>query len=75
MRPDLLTFQLGEQNATIVNLVKSCFDKVKDHDFTGANVCAAAILGNAIALDQPQEQLHHDPAADAHHGLTTAATW
>jgi lysophospholipase L1-like esterase len=47
MRPDLLTIQLGEQNATIVNLVKSCFDKVKDHDFTGANVCAAAILGNA----------------------------
>ena len=47
MRPDLLTLQLGEQNATIVNLVNSCFDKVKDHDFTGANVCAAAILGNA----------------------------
>ena len=47
MRPDLLTLQLGEQNSTIVNLIKSCFDKVKDHDFTGANVCAATILGNA----------------------------
>lgn len=47
MRPDLLTIQLGEQNSGIVELVKSCFDKVKDHDFTGANVGAATILGNA----------------------------
>ena len=47
MRPDLLTLQLGEQNSTIVNLITDCFDKVKDHDFTGANVCAATILGNA----------------------------
>jgi hypothetical protein len=47
MRPDLLTLQLAEQNSTIVDLVKACFDKVKDHDFTGANVCAATILGNA----------------------------
>jgi hypothetical protein len=47
MRPDLLTLQLGEQNQTIVNLVSSCFDKVKDHDFSGANACAAAILGNS----------------------------
>ena len=35
MRPDLLTIQLGEQNTPIVNLITSCFDKVKDHDFTG----------------------------------------
>ncbi len=47
MRPDLLAIQLGEQNSGIVDLIKSCFDKVKDHDFTGANVCAAAILGNS----------------------------
>jgi len=46
-RPDLISLTLGEENATIVNLVNSCFDKVKDHDFTGANVCAAAILGNS----------------------------
>nr|NLI49332.1 hypothetical protein [Propionibacterium sp.] len=47
MRPDLLTLQLGEQNATIVNLVDSCFDKVKDHDFSGATSCASQILGNS----------------------------
>src|SRR5215471_13578078 len=43
MRPDLLTIQLGEQNDTIVNLIKDCFDKIKDHDFSGGNACAAAI--------------------------------
>jgi hypothetical protein len=46
-RPDLLTIQLGLQNTTIVKLVTDCFDKVKDHDFTGANACAAQILGNS----------------------------
>ena len=47
MRPDLLTIQLGEQNSNAVDLIKSCFDKVKDHDFAGANACAAAVLGNS----------------------------
>lgn len=47
MRPDFLTIQLGEQNTTVVNMITSCFDKVKDHDFTGATACGAAILGNA----------------------------
>lgn len=47
MRPDLLTIQLGEQNSSIVDLITSCFDKVKSHDFTGANTCAATILGNS----------------------------
>ena len=46
-RPDFITLQLGEENATIINLVTDCFDKVKDHDFMGANTCAASILGNA----------------------------
>jgi hypothetical protein len=45
-RPDLITLSIGEENTTIVNLVTDCFDKVKDHDFTGASVCAATILGN-----------------------------
>ena len=45
-RPDLITLTIGEQNTTIVNLITDCFDKVKDHDFAGANACAAAILGN-----------------------------
>ena len=47
MRPDLITIQLGEQNSTVVNLIKDCFDKVKDHDFAGANTCAASVLANS----------------------------
>src|SRR5262245_34427961 len=46
MRPDFLTLQLGEQNSTIVDLIKSCFDKVKDHDFAGAMSCGSSILAN-----------------------------
>ena len=47
MRPDLLTIQLGEQNSTIVNLIKDCFDKIKDHDFTGGSTCASGVLANS----------------------------
>ena len=45
-QPDLITLTVGEQNSTIVNLVSSCFDKVKSHDFSGASACAGTILGN-----------------------------
>jgi hypothetical protein len=51
MRPDFLTIQLGEQNSTIVTLIKDCFDKVKDHDFTGASTSATQILGNQSLFD------------------------
>ncbi len=51
MRPDLITIQLGEQNDTIVNLIDSCFKKVRDHDFSGASACAAGILANQTAFD------------------------
>lgn len=51
MRPDLLTIQLGEQNATIVNLITSCFDKVKDHDFAEAAACVSQILANQTLFD------------------------
>ncbi|MBA4180759.1 MAG: hypothetical protein C0506_09245 [Anaerolinea sp.] len=47
MRPDFLTLQLAEQNATIVKLITGCFDKVKDHDFAGASACGSQILGNS----------------------------
>jgi hypothetical protein len=50
-RPDLITIQLGEQNNPIVDLIKSCFDKVKDHDFSGAIGCASAVLANQTAFD------------------------
>src|SRR6185503_17997212 len=45
-QPDLITLTVGEQNTTIVKLITECFDKIKDHDFTGGSVCAAAILAN-----------------------------
>lgn len=45
-RPDLITLTVGEQNSTVVDLVDSCFDKVKSHDFSGASACASAILAN-----------------------------
>ena len=46
-RPDLITLTVGEQNNTIVNLITSCFDNIKDHEFAQASACAAAILGNS----------------------------
>ena len=46
-RPDLITLTVGEQNSTIVNLVDSCFDKIKSHDFAGGMGCASSILGNS----------------------------
>ena len=47
MRPDFLTIHLGEQNSPMVNAITSCFDKVKDHDFTGASACGAQILADS----------------------------
>jgi len=47
MRPDLLTIQLGEQNSPMVNTITSCFDKIKDHDFSGGSSCASSVLGNS----------------------------
>lgn len=46
LRPDLITLTVGEQNSQIVNLITSCFDNVKDHEFAEALACASAILGN-----------------------------
>ena len=47
LRPDLITLTVGEENSTIVKLVTDCFDKVKDHDFSGATTCASGILANS----------------------------
>lgn len=46
MRPDLHTITLGEQNKPAVDLIDSCFSKVKDHDFAGATACATAVVAN-----------------------------
>jgi len=45
-RPDLITLQVGEANDTIKDLINSCFDKIKSHDFSGGMSCASSILGN-----------------------------
>lgn len=52
LKPDLITLTVGGENDSIVDLVTSCFDKVKDHDFAGAGVCAATILGNSSLWTQ-----------------------
>jgi hypothetical protein len=54
---DLVTIQVGGENGGIIDLIDSCFDKVKDHDFTGANVCAAQVLANQSAFDKLQLDL------------------
>ncbi|MCF6376438.1 hypothetical protein L2K70_02375 [Nocardioides KLBMP 9356] len=46
MRPDLHTIMLGEQNKPAVDLIDSCFSKVKDHQFAEAAACATAVYGN-----------------------------
>jgi hypothetical protein len=47
LAPDLITLTVGEENTTVINLVTDCFDKVRDHDFSGATACAAGLLGNS----------------------------
>ncbi len=54
---DLITLQVGEQNSSIVDLITSCFDKVKDHDFIGASTCAASVLGNQSAFNSLKSDL------------------
>src|SRR5436190_20160388 len=34
-QPDFITLSVGEQNTTIVDLISSCFNKIKSHDFSG----------------------------------------
>jgi hypothetical protein len=46
LRPDLITLTVGEENATIIKLVKECFDNIKDHEFAEALSCASTIYGN-----------------------------
>ena len=46
LAPDLITLTVGEENTTVINLVTDCFNKVRDHDFSGAMTCSAGILGN-----------------------------
>src|SRR4029079_17631538 len=50
-RPDLITIQLGEENSPIVDSIKSCFDKIKKHDFSGAIGCASGVRANQTAFD------------------------
>jgi hypothetical protein len=45
--PDLITLTLGGQNSTIVDLLDSCYQKIKDNNFTGADICALQVEANA----------------------------
>jgi hypothetical protein len=54
---DFITLTVGGENGSIISLIDSCFDKLKDHDFIGANVCAAAVLGNTGAWNQLKSDL------------------
>ena len=56
-RPDLITLTVGGENGTIVDLITKCFDKVKDHDFSGANSCAAVVYGNSSAYTSLKNNL------------------
>jgi hypothetical protein len=57
MRPDFVTLTIGRQNTTIVDDIDSCFKKVRDHDFTEANVCFAMILANESAFTNLKNNL------------------
>jgi hypothetical protein len=57
MRPDFITLTIGRENTTIVDEIDSCFKKVRDHDFTEANVCFAMILANESAFTNLKNNL------------------
>ena len=57
MRPDFVTLTIGRENTTIVDEIDSCFKKVRDHDFTEANVCFAMILANESAFTNLKNNL------------------
>ncbi len=46
---DLITLTVGEQNSPIVDLIDSCYQKIKDNDFTGALSCALSAYSNSGA--------------------------
>lgn len=56
-QPDLITLTVGGENTTIVDTITKCFDKVKDHDFSGANSCAAIVQGNSSAWNSLNSNL------------------
>lgn len=57
MKPDFITLTIGRENTTIVDEIDSCFKKVRDHDFTEANVCFATILANESAFTNLKNNL------------------
>jgi hypothetical protein len=51
-RPRLISLTLGRQNSGIVEHVTDCLQKIKDHDFPEANVCAITVLAHPTAWDE-----------------------
>lgn len=56
-QPDFISLTVGEQNSPINKLLGSCFDNIKDHDFTSANSCAAQVLANSTVYSNLSSNL------------------
>ena len=57
--PDFITLEIGQENATIKDIVTTCFEKYRDppHDFEGAKDCEDDILGDATLWTTLRNQL------------------
>lgn len=57
MAPDLITLSVGEQNSGIKEVIETCFEDIKSHDFSGANECAAEALADVPAYEEIEHNL------------------
>lgn len=57
LRPRLITLTLGRQNSVINEHITTCLQKIKDHDFLEANVCALVVLAAQPAYDKVRNDL------------------
>jgi hypothetical protein len=57
LRPRLITLTLGRQNNVINEHITTCLQKIKDHDFLEANVCALAVLAAEPSWNKLRDDL------------------
>jgi hypothetical protein len=55
--PDLITLSVGEQNSGIVDILETCLEDIKKHDFEGANTCASEALADLPAYEELSKNL------------------
>jgi hypothetical protein len=55
--PDLITLSVGEQNSGIVDVLETCLEDIKKHDFEGANTCASEALADLPAYEELSKNL------------------